>query len=114
LTDFAYAIAYVFAVLCHYPWLVPFKFHLEFSYQPRLKIYWGVSLFSDFLYNRYLTREAATVVKLKSRIRGCWLTRMGKNLLSSTPIASFLVSAIYACYRITFLLLLLSSFIYTL
>lgn len=52
LRDFAYAIAYVYAVLCHCPWLVLFKFHLEFSYQPRLKIYCGVSSFSDFRYNR--------------------------------------------------------------
>lgn len=76
--------------MCHCPWLVPFKFRLQFSYQPRLKIYCGVSLFSDFRYSRYLTREAATVVKLKSRIRGCWVTRIGKNLLSSTPIFALL------------------------
>ena len=29
LRDFAYAIAYIYADLCHCPWLVPFKFHLE-------------------------------------------------------------------------------------
>jgi hypothetical protein len=65
-------------------------FHLEFSYQPRLKIYCGVSLFSDFRYNGYLRREAATVVKLKSRIRGYWVTQMGTNLSSSTPICALL------------------------
>jgi hypothetical protein len=69
---------------------VPFKFHLEFSYPPRLKTYCGVSVFSDVRYNRYLTREAATVVKLRSRIGGRRVARMGKNLLSSTPICAVL------------------------
>jgi hypothetical protein len=90
LRDFAYAIADVYADFCHCPGLEPYKFHLEFNYQPRLKIYCGISSFSDFRCNLYLTREAATVVKLKSRIRGSWVTRMGKNLLSSTPIWALL------------------------
>ena len=47
-------------------------------------------LFSDVRYNRYLTRKAETVVKLKSRIWGCRVARMGKNLLSSTPICAVL------------------------
>jgi hypothetical protein len=114
LRDFAYSITYIYADLCHCPWLVPFRFHMEFSYQPRLNIYCGVSLFSDFRYNHYLTRDAATVVKRKSRIPGCWLTRMGKTFYPRPQFAPFLISATYASYCITFLLLLLSSFIQTL
>jgi hypothetical protein len=90
LRDFAFAIIYVYADLCHCPWLVPFKFHVEHNNQHRLKTYCGVLLFSFVRYNRYLTREAATVVKLKSRIWGCRVARMGKNLLSSTPICALL------------------------